>query len=80
MATGLKINVVAEGVETSAIGDMLREEGCDEAQGYFYARPAALADIPDVILNLEQTMRISALARRAESSAPVVVVPLAMIS
>jgi EAL domain-containing protein (putative c-di-GMP-specific phosphodiesterase class I) len=76
MATGLKINVVAEGVESSAIGDMLREEGCDEAQGFFYARPAALGDIPQVIRNLEKSMIRSAVARRAAVLPPVVIVPI----
>jgi diguanylate cyclase (GGDEF)-like protein len=78
MATGLKINVVAEGVETSAIGDMLREEGCDEAQGFYYARPVALADIREVITNLETTMSVSALARRSGPSCSVATVPLPM--
>jgi EAL domain-containing protein (putative c-di-GMP-specific phosphodiesterase class I) len=76
MATGLKINVVAEGVETSAIGEMLREEGCDEAQGFFYARPAALGEIPEVIRNLEKSMIKSAVARRAAILPPVVVAPI----
>jgi EAL domain-containing protein (putative c-di-GMP-specific phosphodiesterase class I) len=31
--------VVAEGVETPAVLQVLREAGCDEAQGYWYARP-----------------------------------------
>jgi diguanylate cyclase (GGDEF)-like protein/PAS domain S-box-containing protein len=78
MATGLRINVVAEGVETSVIGDMLREEGCDEAQGFYYAHPAALADIREVITNLEKTMSVSALARRSGSSHPVATAPLPM--
>jgi diguanylate cyclase (GGDEF)-like protein/PAS domain S-box-containing protein len=76
MATGLKINVVAEGVETSAIGDMLREEGCDEAQGFYYARPAARADIREVIVNLEKTMSMSAGARCSGISLPVVIAAL----
>jgi diguanylate cyclase (GGDEF)-like protein len=78
MATGLKINVVAEGVETSAIGDLLREAGCDDAQGFYYARPAPLADIRDVITNLEKTMSKSALVRRSKGSLPVTNVPLPM--
>ena len=36
---GLK--VVAEGVETEAIWNMLREMGCDVAQGYYLSRPLA---------------------------------------
>jgi EAL domain-containing protein (putative c-di-GMP-specific phosphodiesterase class I)/GGDEF domain-containing protein len=31
--------VVAEGVETHAVAEALRAAGCDEAQGYWYARP-----------------------------------------
>jgi len=33
--------VVAEGVETADVVDVLREADCDEAQGYLYARPLA---------------------------------------
>ena len=39
--------VVAEGVETAAVAQLLREVGCDEAQGYYYGwpmTPAALAE------------------------------------
>jgi EAL domain-containing protein (putative c-di-GMP-specific phosphodiesterase class I)/GGDEF domain-containing protein len=33
--------VVAEGVETADVVDVLKEVDCDEAQGYLYARPLA---------------------------------------
>jgi len=41
MAKKLRITSVAEGVETQADWDLLRELGCDLAQGYFIARPMA---------------------------------------
>jgi EAL domain-containing protein (putative c-di-GMP-specific phosphodiesterase class I)/GGDEF domain-containing protein len=44
LSHGLGYRVVAEGVETQAAVDLLREMGCDEAQGYRFARPLELAD------------------------------------
>jgi predicted signal transduction protein with EAL and GGDEF domain len=39
MARGLGLSVIAEGVETQAQHDLLCSQGCDSAQGYFYAVP-----------------------------------------
>src|SRR5690606_674491 len=39
MSHKLGIQVVAEGVETARQRDLLRQVGCDYAQGYFFARP-----------------------------------------
>ena len=39
MAHALDLTVTAEGVETAAQADFLREQGCDELQGYLYALP-----------------------------------------
>ena len=39
MAHKLGIRTIAEGVETEVQRDMLRQIGCDYAQGYWYARP-----------------------------------------
>lgn len=39
MAQDLGLRVVAEGVETQAAMEVLREANCDEAQGYFIAHP-----------------------------------------
>jgi len=36
--------VVAEGVENDAVLAFLRQAGCDEAQGYFFARPLEVVD------------------------------------
>lgn len=37
--------VVAEGVETAEVADLLRTYGCDCAQGYFFDRPLAAEDV-----------------------------------
>ncbi len=39
MAKGLKMEVIAEGVETDEQLALLREMGCDRVQGYRYSRP-----------------------------------------
>lgn len=45
MARALKLKVVAEGVETEEQAAILRELGCDIAQGYLYGRPVPLAEL-----------------------------------
>ena len=44
MAHSLKLNVVAEGVETSDHLDFLDSHRCDIGQGYFFARPLKALD------------------------------------
>ncbi|MBY7897964.1 EAL domain-containing protein [Vibrio fluvialis] len=44
MAKALGIDVIAEGVETHAQADFLREQGCDTHQGYYYSPPLSLCD------------------------------------
>ena len=41
LAQRLKLRVIAEGVETPAQRDHLREQGCNEFQGYLFGRPMA---------------------------------------
>ncbi len=44
LGRGLGLPVLAEGVETDAELHFLRDERCDEAQGYLLGRPAAIGD------------------------------------
>jgi diguanylate cyclase (GGDEF)-like protein len=52
LASGLRIKVVAEGVETAAHRDLLFSRGCDEAQGYFYSKPLSVAGLLPVMRSL----------------------------
>ncbi len=45
MAHRLRMQVVAEGVETRAQFDFLTEQSCDLAQGYLFGRPMALKSL-----------------------------------
>lgn len=44
MAKDLEIETVAEGVETKEQVKILREIGCDLAQGFYYAKPMPISD------------------------------------
>jgi diguanylate cyclase (GGDEF)-like protein/PAS domain S-box-containing protein len=46
---GLQMRIVAEGVETETQLEMLRELGCDEFQGYLFARPLEAAGVPALL-------------------------------
>ncbi|MCJ2178830.1 EAL domain-containing protein [Novosphingobium album (ex Hu et al. 2023)] len=51
LGRSLSIPVLAEGVETQGQLQVLESEGCDEAQGYYFGRPAAAPslDLPDAV-------------------------------
>ncbi|MEW9900687.1 EAL domain-containing protein [Chitinivorax sp. PXF-14] len=49
LAHNLGMNVIAECVETEEHLGVLREFGCDLAQGYFFSRPLSASDATDLI-------------------------------
>ena len=48
LAHALGMTAVAEGVESADALDLLRDLGCDQAQGYLIARPIDATDVPAV--------------------------------
>ena len=51
MGHSLQMKTVAEGVETEAQADFLRQLGCDEMQGYLLSRPMPAAAMRDWLLH-----------------------------
>jgi len=49
LGQSLGLEVIAEGVETTAQRDILLAQGCRLFQGYLYARPQALAELVDLV-------------------------------
>jgi len=52
MAGSLNMRVVAEGVETSAQFDFLKQKQCNEIQGYLICRPLPVDKLEDFLLQL----------------------------
>ena len=49
MALALKLKVIAEGVEKEEQYDLLREEGCQECQGFLFSRPVPAQDMTKLL-------------------------------
>ena len=59
LGRALNIKVLAEGVETGEQWDMLRSEGCDELQGYFFSRPRPLGEIGSLLTGILRTVELA---------------------
>ncbi len=46
----MNMSVTAEGVETAEQAATLRSMGCDQAQGYYFSKPVAVADVANLIM------------------------------
>ena len=51
LADGLKLDVVAEGIETECQHQILQQMGCKYAQGFLYCHPLAPAELFDFVVN-----------------------------
>lgn len=52
----LNLKVIAEGVETQEHEDFLREEGCDEAQGWKYSKPIPHDQLREYVINYNRNL------------------------
>jgi EAL domain-containing protein (putative c-di-GMP-specific phosphodiesterase class I) len=58
-ATALDLAVTAEGVETELQLEQLLALGCQQAQGYLFARPVPAADVPGLLEEAAALARLS---------------------
>ncbi|MFI8615324.1 putative bifunctional diguanylate cyclase/phosphodiesterase [Acidovorax sp. NPDC077693] len=70
MSQGFGVTVVAEGVETQAAAQRLREMGCASAQGYWFGRPALLQEMDLSVRSLDGDGKGSPPTPPTPSSAP----------
>jgi diguanylate cyclase (GGDEF)-like protein len=56
LGKSLGIVTTAEGVETDAQFDLLRREGCTQAQGYLFSRPRPAADVENMLTQPRQRL------------------------
>ena len=64
LGRGLGVPVVAEGVETPEQLDALRDEGCDQVQGFLIARPNPIGHFEGVVLDRSRGQRAGSPKRR----------------
>ena len=63
LGRGLGVPVVAEGVETNEQLEALRDEGCDQVQGYLIARPNPIGHFEGVVMDREAAASAASAAK-----------------
>lgn len=51
MAHQLEINIIAEGIETQEMFDLILSTGCTSAQGYYFSKPLPLSEFIELLKN-----------------------------
>jgi EAL domain-containing protein (putative c-di-GMP-specific phosphodiesterase class I) len=65
LGRGLGKTVVAEGVETAEQALLLKAAGCDQVQGFYFARPMPAENLPKFVANWRGAEQIGALEKDA---------------
>jgi diguanylate cyclase (GGDEF)-like protein len=69
LARAVNAVCIAEGVETLEQAAALRVLGCDQAQGYLYARPTPGHAVPDAVADCERALQTPILVRIGRTGA-----------
>jgi EAL domain-containing protein (putative c-di-GMP-specific phosphodiesterase class I) len=70
MAHTLKLDVVAEGVETEAQLEYLRSHECDQIQGYYLSRPLPVPELERILRDRERSLTHKSNAARRTRRRP----------
>ncbi|MEM1288917.1 MAG: EAL domain-containing protein, partial [Pseudomonadota bacterium] len=64
LGQGLGLTVVAEGAETPSEVEFLTQSGCDAIQGFYFAKPQAVDDLPGALQHITSAGRLAVPERR----------------
>lgn len=67
LAHSLRLRVVAEGIDNADHEQLLREFGCDEVQGFLYAKPMPAESFHEWVLNHQNAVQLTHPALRAHA-------------